>query len=115
MKVAEDQVHDWFRHVGAWQLTRIVPAAPPTNVCPTIAVVQWLIGVIAYVTGYEKRDHVAQNAKFYHFSNCQHTEPQEAVGFILGFIRQFNPSAYYIQRLKIEQTSTAKWQRFKQS
>ena len=36
------------------------------------------------MTGYVKRDHVAQNAKFYRFSNCQLSEPQAAVGFILG-------------------------------
>ena len=62
------------------------------------------------MTGYEKRDFVARNAKFYRFSNCQHTEPQAAVGFILVY-RQINSSAYYIQ---IQQASTVKWQRFKQ-
>ena len=38
----------------------------------------------SYVTGSEKRGHFAQNANFYHFSNCHHTKAFRAHGFPLA-------------------------------
>jgi len=37
-----------------------------------------------YVTGSEKRGHFAQNANFYHFSNCHHVKAFRALGFPLA-------------------------------
>ena len=36
------------------------------------------------VTGSEKRGHFAQNANFYHFSNCHHVKAFRALGFPLA-------------------------------
>jgi len=36
------------------------------------------------VTGSEKRGHFAQNANFYHFSNCHHTKAFRTLGFPLA-------------------------------
>ena len=42
-----------------------------------------------YVTGFEKRAHFTQNAKFLHFSNCHHTKTTEATDFgLLSMIHQ---------------------------
>jgi len=40
--------------------------------------------VYIYVTGSEKRGHFAQNANFYHFSNCHHAKAFRALGFPLA-------------------------------
>jgi len=37
-----------------------------------------------FVTGSEKRGHFAQNANFYHFSNCHHAKAFRALGFPLA-------------------------------
>ena len=37
-----------------------------------------------YVTGSEKRGHFAENANFYHFSNCHHAKAFRALGFPLA-------------------------------
>ena len=36
------------------------------------------------VTGSEKRGHFAENANFYHFSNCHHAKAFRALGFPLA-------------------------------
>ena len=36
---------------------------------------------VVYVVGYEKGDHIAQNAIFWHFSNCHHFKASRAPGF----------------------------------
>ena len=41
--------------------------------------------VCTYVIGYEKRDHIAQNAIFCHFSKCHHFKASRILGFWLGF------------------------------
>jgi len=46
----------------------------------------WLQGakVGLYVVGYEKRDHIAQNAIFCYFSTCHHSKIIRAPGFPLS-------------------------------
>ena len=46
-----------------------------------------------YVTGFEKRAHFTQNAKFLHFSNCHHTKTTEATDF--GLLSMIHQIQYY--------------------
>ena len=70
---------------------------PSTSPCPTLqrtllavtseaeSLMLELLGYVhEYVTGSEKRGHFAQNANFYHFSNCHHAKAFRALGFPLA-------------------------------
>ena len=58
--------------------------ATPQTFCTKEMRLETVQLTLVYVTGYEKRDHIAQNAIVCHFSSCHHFKAMEVPGFPLG-------------------------------